>query len=173
MKEEPEDQYGVQAFKVLNWGPGTEDVSANTERSIRFRRHTYTILSVLDIDELKEFSDIILLATEENILGAFSSLGGVLDTASDHLHPKKDKLNNLDISDLKTLKNSFDKILSIIETVSSMSKQLILDYENNKDLIKTDINKLKSHVKKLHNQFREKAHEAYNLKEFIVSTYNP
>ncbi|ACN93500.1 virulent strain associated lipoprotein (plasmid) [Borreliella finlandensis] len=59
MEEEPKDQYGVQAFKALHWGSGTEVMSANTERSVRSRRHTYTILSALDIDELKEFSDII------------------------------------------------------------------------------------------------------------------
>ncbi|WP_338024408.1 CRASP family complement regulator-acquiring lipoprotein [Borreliella mayonii] len=56
------------------------------------------------------------------------------------LYPKKDNLDKLDISDLKTLKNSVDKILSIIKSVSGMSKQLILDYKNNKDLIQTDIN---------------------------------
>ncbi|WP_417903342.1 virulence associated lipoprotein [Borreliella andersonii] len=171
MKEEPEDQYGVQAFKVWNWGKGTEKMSDNTERSIKFRRHTYTILSVLDIDELKEFSNIILLAKEEHILGVFSMLGEVLDIAIDHLHPKKGKLNKLDTSDLNTLKISFDKILSIVESISGMSQQLLLDYKNNKNIIKTDINELKSHVNKLKNQFREQAIEARNLQKFIVSKY--
>ncbi|WP_418885143.1 virulence associated lipoprotein [Borreliella carolinensis] len=171
MEKEPSDQYGIQIFKVWSWGKGTEKISDNTERSVRFRRHTYTILSTLDIDELKEFSNIILLATEEIIFGSFSILGGVLDTVSNHLYHKKDNLNKLDISDLKTLKNSLDKILSIIESVSRMSKQLVLDYENNKDFIKTNTNKLESHVYKLKNEFKQQAVEARNLKELIVATY--
>ncbi|MCD2401581.1 virulence associated lipoprotein [Borreliella bissettiae] len=107
------------------------------------------------------------------MFNTFNSLGGVLDTVSDHLYPKKDKLNKLDISDLKTLKNSFAKILSIIESVSGMSKQIILDYENNKDLIKTDINELKYYVSKLADEFKQLSTEAKNLQGFIVSTYNP
>ncbi|QFI15021.1 blasticidin-S acetyltransferase (plasmid) [Borrelia maritima] len=175
MEKEPEDQYGMAAFKRLNWGGGTEGISDNTERSARFRRHTYTILSALDIDELKEFSDIIVTNKRvplEDIFNAFSDLGGVIDIVSDHLYSKKDKLNKLDIADLKTLKNSFDKILSTVESVSVMSKQLILDYENNKDFIKTDTNELESYLMKLGNQFKEKADEAEKLQEFIMSTYS-
>ncbi|WP_418905160.1 hypothetical protein QIA19_04985 (plasmid) [Borreliella finlandensis] len=52
----------------------------------------------------------------------FGILRGVLDTAICYLYPKN-KLNKLDISDLKTPKNSFDKYF--IESVSRMSKQLI------------------------------------------------
>uniref|UniRef100_UPI003B21F6B9 virulence associated lipoprotein n=1 Tax=Borreliella californiensis TaxID=373543 RepID=UPI003B21F6B9 len=174
MEKEPKDQYGVQAFKALDWGEGTEKASENTERSIRFRRHTYTILSALDTHELKEFSDIIMNQRPIcEIFNTFSILGEILDIVIDHLHPKKDKLNKLDISDLKTLKNSFDKILSIIESVSGMSKQLILDYRNNKNLIKTDINKLKSHINKLDNESQQQAREAKDLQKFIVSKYNP
>uniref|UniRef100_UPI003B21CFE3 virulence associated lipoprotein n=1 Tax=Borreliella californiensis TaxID=373543 RepID=UPI003B21CFE3 len=145
MEKEPENQYEVQAFKKINWGKGTEDIFENSERSVRFRRHTYTLLSTLDIDELKEFSDIMQKGIVLKIFLTFSILGGILDIVNDHLYPKKDSLNKLGISDLKTLKNSFDKILSIIESVSGMSKQLILDYRNNKNLIKIDINELKSH----------------------------
>ncbi|AEL19508.1 conserved hypothetical protein (plasmid) [Borreliella bissettiae DN127] len=54
-----------------------------------------------------------------------------------------------------------------------MSKQIILDYENNKDLIKTDINELKYYVSKLADEFKQLSTEAKNLQGFIVSTYNP
>ncbi|WP_338024407.1 hypothetical protein [Borreliella mayonii] len=37
MEEEPENKYGVEAFWKLNWGEGTERLSDNTERSIKFR----------------------------------------------------------------------------------------------------------------------------------------
>ncbi len=57
MEEEPSDQYRMN-FTQLSWGPGKEKVSDNTERSIKFRRHTYTLLSAIDIKELKEFADI-------------------------------------------------------------------------------------------------------------------
>ncbi|WP_267128500.1 CRASP family complement regulator-acquiring lipoprotein (plasmid) [Borrelia sp. CA_690] len=107
------------------------------------------------------------------MFNSFSAIGSAIDIISDHLHSKKDRPNKLDIADLETLKNSFDKILSIIESVSGMSKQLVLDYENNKDLIKRDINKLKFHVNKLENEFRQRAIESRNLQKLIVSTYNP
>ncbi|PRR62882.1 complement regulator-acquiring protein [Borreliella burgdorferi] len=171
MKEEPEDQYGVQAFKGSNWGPGTEDVSANTERSIRFRRHTYTILSTLSLHELKEFSNIV---TNENKLvpvvdmfNFFSSIGTALDITTDSLYPKKDNLDKPDLSDLETLKNSFEAILSAKEKVASGVMQLVRDYKN----LKTDINKLKSYLNDLYNESEEQATKAENLEEFIVSKY--
>ncbi|APS99292.1 blasticidin-S acetyltransferase (plasmid) [Borreliella mayonii] len=171
MEKEPKDQYGMQAFNRLNWGKGTEDVSGNSARSIKFRRHTYTLLSTLDIHELKEFSDIMQKGKLEIFL-SFSHLGHSLDKASDHLYSKKDNLDKLNISDLEQLKNSFKKILSIIKSVSEMSKQIILDYKNN-NLIQTDVNELKSYLNKLNNEFKEKAVEAERLQKFIVSTYNP
>ncbi|WP_418885145.1 virulence associated lipoprotein [Borreliella carolinensis] len=175
MEKEPSDQYGVAAFKRMDWGEGTEDISDNTERSIKFRRHAYIILSALDIDELKEFSDIVTNKSVPvgDIFSSFGVLGDIIDTVSDHLHSKKDKLNKLDISDLKTLKNSFDKILSTVESVSVMSKQLVLDYENNKNFIKTNTNELESYLMKLNNQFKEKADEAEKLQKFIMSIYSP
>ncbi|WP_418905150.1 complement regulator-acquiring protein (plasmid) [Borreliella finlandensis] len=171
MKEEPEDQYGVQAFKGLNWGPGTEDVSANTERSIRFRRHTYTILSTLSLHELKEFSNIVInenkLVPVVDMFNFFSSIGGALDTTTDSLYPKKDNLDKLDLSDLEKLKNSFEEILSAKERVASGAMQLVRDYKN----LKTDINKLKSYLNDLYNESEEQATKAENLEEFIVSKY--
>ncbi|XOU12967.1 hypothetical protein QIA01_05455 (plasmid) [Borreliella americana] len=48
-----------------------------------------------------------------------------------------------------------------------------MDYENNKNLIKTDITKFKSYVNKLKNQFYRKAHEVDKLKKFIAVIYTP
>ncbi|WP_419260137.1 CRASP family complement regulator-acquiring lipoprotein [Borreliella afzelii] len=69
---------------------------------------------------------------------------------------QKETLDKLDTSDLEKLKNSFEKILSIIQNVSEMSKQLLLDYKNATNLIKTDINKLESYVYTIYIQFKEK-----------------
>ncbi|WNY66327.1 CRASP family complement regulator-acquiring lipoprotein (plasmid) [Borreliella andersonii] len=45
-----------------------------------------------------------------------------------------------------------EKFLSIKTTVSEMMHQLLLDYQNNINSIKTDENKLKSHVNTLSDQ---------------------
>ncbi|MDO7256762.1 CRASP family complement regulator-acquiring lipoprotein [Borreliella burgdorferi] len=171
MEKEPEDHYGMTSFRGLNWGPGTEDISDNTERSIRYRRHTYTVLSPLDPHELKEFANIIQdinkLASVASIFNSFSAIGGALDIVSDHLYFKKDNLDKLDIADLEILKNSFEQILYIKGSVAGKAKKLLLDYKN----LKTDINKLKSYSNELVNGIKQQALEAENLEELIVSKY--
>ncbi|WP_418905146.1 virulence associated lipoprotein (plasmid) [Borreliella finlandensis] len=171
MEKEPEDHYGMTSFRGLNWGPGTERMSDNTERSIRYRRHTYTVLSPLDPHELKEFANIIQdinkLASVVSIFNSFSAIGGALDIASDHLYFKKDNLDKLDMADLEMLKNSFEQILYIKGSVAGKVKKLFLDYKN----LKTDINKLKSYSNELVNEIKQQALEAENLEELIVSKY--
>ncbi|WP_301409869.1 virulence associated lipoprotein [Borreliella tanukii] len=173
MEEEPSDQYGILAFDKLDWGEGEEKISSNTDRSKRFRRHTYTLLSLIDDNELKEFSNIIILIKKtQPIFSIFSNLGGVLDIVTDKLYPKKDNLNKLDTSDLEKIKESFEKILSTINFVSETSKQILLDYQNDKNNTKTDVNKLKSHVDTLYNQMKEKTEEAEKLQDVILSIIN-
>uniref|UniRef100_UPI001F1AAD50 virulence associated lipoprotein n=1 Tax=Borreliella garinii TaxID=29519 RepID=UPI001F1AAD50 len=60
---------------------------------------------------------------------------------------------------------------SIIKIVSEESKQLLLDYQIDKNSIKTDVTKLKSHLNALNSQKREKVTEAENLKNVILSIY--
>ncbi len=48
-----------------------------------------------------------------------------------------------------------------------MSKQLLLDYKNDTNLIKTDINKLESYVYTIYRQFKEKIQEAEKLQKII------
>lgn len=85
--------------------------------------------------------------------------------------PKKDTLGKLDISNLKRLKNLFEKLLSIKTIVSKMSKRLLLDYQNNENFIKTDNAKLGSYVVALSNQIQEKYNEAERLKSEIILIY--
>ncbi|WKC80203.1 hypothetical protein [Borreliella tanukii] len=71
MEKEPPDQYNMLIFKQINWGKNTEYMDSNTDRSIRYRRHSYTFLDLIDDNELKEFSDIIML-TQNPILFSMS-----------------------------------------------------------------------------------------------------
>ncbi|WP_418456598.1 virulence associated lipoprotein [Borreliella lusitaniae] len=168
MNEEPSDQYGMP-FNEFDWqARGSERVSSNTERSIKFRRHTYTVLSTIDTTELKELSHI-LLTNRLNTFKSFSTLGHVLDTVTDHLYPKKDTLDKLDTSDLEKLKNNLEKILSTINFVSETLRKLILDYKNNENLIQTDKTKLQSYSNTIYNQIREKTAEAQKLQDEITS----
>ncbi|WP_418885137.1 virulence associated lipoprotein [Borreliella carolinensis] len=174
MEKEPKDHYGMlPSFRGLNWGAGTEKMTDNTERSIRFRRHTYTVLSPLEPHELKEFSDIIQdinkIAPVVNIFNSFSTIGGAIDTASDYLYSKKDILDKLNISDLETITNSLEQILYIKGIIAGRSKKLLVDYKN----LKTDANKLKSYSNELANEIKQQALETKNLLKLIVSKFNP
>lgn len=85
------------------------------------------------------------------------------------LYPKKDALDKLEISNLEKLKNSFEKLLSMKSIVSDMLNQLLLDYQDDKNFIKTDTTKLESHTTTLQNQILEKNKEGTELVEDILS----
>ncbi|WNY63321.1 CRASP family complement regulator-acquiring lipoprotein (plasmid) [Borreliella carolinensis] len=65
----------------------------------------------------------------------------------------------------------FEKLLSIKTTVSEIMHQLLLDYQNNKHDISTDINKLSSSAKTIYNQMLAKETEVYELQREIFSIY--
>ncbi|XOU12907.1 CRASP family complement regulator-acquiring lipoprotein (plasmid) [Borreliella americana] len=52
---------------------------------------------------------------------------------------QKDILDKLDISVLEKLEKAFEKILSIMKNISEILNQLLLDYQDDKNLIKTDV----------------------------------
>ncbi|AJY73031.1 virulence associated lipoprotein [Borreliella afzelii] len=174
LKEEPTDQYGIWAFKRLRWHEEPrETVSDNSERSKAYRKLTYGILNDMDTSELKKFSEIIILANEvEGIFNTSSALGGNIDYVIIHLYPKKDNLDKLGISDLENLKDLFEKLLSTKAIVSKMLKQLLLDYQDNKNSIQTDTTKLKLHVEEIIKQIEENQEEAEKLKSDILSIKN-
>lgn len=73
-------------------------------------------------------------------------MGSAIDDVIVSLYSKKDTLNKLEILDLESLKNSFEKLLSIRTVVSEMINQLLLDYKFNKNSIKTNNIELEFHV---------------------------
>ncbi|AJY73006.1 borrelia burgdorferi virulent strain associated lipofamily protein (plasmid) [Borreliella afzelii K78] len=85
------------------------------------------------------------------------------------LYPKKDALDKLEISNLEKLKNSFEKLLFMKSIVSDMLNQLLLDYQDDKNFIKTDTTKLESHTTTLQNQILEKNKEETELGGDILS----
>ncbi|WP_418909360.1 virulence associated lipoprotein (plasmid) [Borreliella sinica] len=170
MEKEPVDQYGISGFKDLVW-TSSESVASNTERSIRYRRRIYTLLSLIDDDKLKEFAYILDVSKASvKYYAIFSDIGHIFDNVTDHLYPKKDALDKLDISDLEKLKQSFDTILSTIKFVSETSRQILLDYQADKNLIKKDVTKLVSYLDTFYDQMKEKAVEAENLQQDILSS---
>ncbi|WP_210371960.1 virulence associated lipoprotein, partial [Borreliella garinii] len=173
MEEEPSDQYGMLAvFGSMYWSESPRELISDTssERSIRYRRHVYSVLlNAIETNELKKFSEIRILSIK--VLEIFSLLnlfGSTLDDVVVHLYSQKDTLDKLDTSNLKRLKNLFEKLLSIKTIVSKMSKYLLLDYQNNENSIKTDNTKLGSYVVALSNQIQEKYNEAERLKSEII-----
>ncbi|WKD01205.1 virulence associated lipoprotein (plasmid) [Borreliella americana] len=174
LKEEPKEQYGIEAFKTLGWSssPG-EKVAADTERARRYRKNTYSILNTIDDNQLRKFSEIVMLSGQmQGIFNELEALGYALANLTDPLYSKKDNLEKLEISNLKKLKDSFEKLLSITTTVSKMMHQLLLDYKNDKYHIRIDENKLKSHADTLYNQIAEKRKKAETLVNYIFSIIN-
>ncbi|WP_363325308.1 virulence associated lipoprotein [Borreliella turdi] len=174
MKKEPKDQYGMSIFKAMEWGPPANELTSdNTERSIKFRRRTYEILNTIHPDELKEFSKMMLMISLEqgakffNLITLFVS---IFDEVIDRIYPEKDSLEKLDISDLNKLKNWFEELLSIKIIVSKTLSQLLIDYKNDKNSIKTNNSTtLQSHVTKIQKQIEEKENEAKKLKNDLLS----
>ncbi|WP_210370928.1 virulence associated lipoprotein, partial [Borreliella garinii] len=169
MEKEPDDQYGM-AFGGMKWRSGSPgNLSDNSEKSRKYRRNVYTILSNIDTKDLKEFSDMLQLTSRmANIFNHLYAFGDIFDIVTDQLYSEKDALDELDISDLEKLKQSLEKVLSIIKIVSEESKQLLLDYQSDKNSIKTDVTKLTSQVDILDNQMGKKVTEAENLQDAIL-----
>lgn len=127
----------------------------------------------MNADELKKFSEIIILANEvEGIFNTVSALEGNIDYVIVHLYIKKDNLDKLEILDLENLKDLFEKLLSTKETVSKILKQLLLDYQDDNNSIEKDTAKLKLHVKEIIKQIEEKQEKAEKLKSDILSIKN-
>lgn len=121
-------------------------------------------------NKLKELSEIILLSDQTGALfNIFKELGNTIDDVIVGLYSKKDTLNKLEILDLENLKNSFEKLLSTKTIVSEMLSQLLLDYLNDKNLIKRDNTNLKFHVHILLKQIVKKSEETEKPKSEIIS----
>ncbi|WP_417903345.1 CRASP family complement regulator-acquiring lipoprotein (plasmid) [Borreliella andersonii] len=168
MKEEPSDQYGILAFQELYMSTGK--VSENKPEPKKFRENTYSTLSAIDDNKLKDLSEIIRKSGQiQGLFNIFNRFGINFNEPLNHVYSKKDTLKELEISDLEKLKNSFEKLLSLKATFTKMLNQLLLDYENDKDHIRTDTNKLKSYGTEFFNQLDEKESESYAPKNQIFS----
>ncbi|WP_420025764.1 virulence associated lipoprotein [Borreliella valaisiana] len=174
LEEEPSDQYGILAFKKLAWVGNLPDekIADNSDKSKRYRKCIYATLNAIDTNKLKEFSEIIILSGQtQSLFSIFNRFGSAIDDVIVYLHSKKDTIDKLDTLDSDKLKNSFEKLLSTKTIVSEMLNQLLLDYQNNKNLIKTNPTKLKSHVIELYKQLVKKREESEKLKSDIFSMH--
>ncbi|WP_330516441.1 CRASP family complement regulator-acquiring lipoprotein [Borreliella valaisiana] len=63
----------------------------------------------------------------------------------------------------------FEELLSIKEIFSKITKQILSDYQDDKNSIQTHANKLGLYIKKITEQLIEKEKEAENLKNEILS----
>ncbi len=175
LEEEPLNQYGILAFKELFW-EGTQDKAAdNIEKAKIYRQRTYSVLNDFDTNEFKKFSKITMLSKQQQgLFNSFNSFGATIeDTFVFLLNPnKKDNLEKLEISDLENLKNSIEKFLSIKTMISTILTQFLLDYESNKNSIKTDNSKLDFYLATISNQIEEQNAEAIKLKNDIFSIKN-
>ncbi|APS99249.1 hypothetical protein Bmayo_05135 (plasmid) [Borreliella mayonii] len=173
LEEEPSNQYGISIFKEIYWVASYETVADNTDRSKNYRKFTYATLNPINTNKLANLSKILIQSKQKTLLfGTFCNLGRTFDTAINHLYPKKDALDKLEISNLEKLKNSFEKLLSMKSIVSDMLNQLLLDYQDDKDSIKTDIAKLESHLTELYKQIEKKSSQSTKLKNNILSISN-
>ncbi|MCD2401681.1 virulence associated lipoprotein [Borreliella bissettiae] len=174
LEEEPLDQYGILAFKKLVWvgNLSGEKIADNSEKSKRYRKCIYATLNAIDTNKLKELSEIIILSEQtQSLFNIFNGFGSAIDDVIVYLYSKKNTIDKLDTLDLEKLKNSFEKLLSTKTIVSEMLNQLLLDYQNNKNLIKTNSTKLKSHVIELYKELIKKREESEKIKSDIFSIH--
>ncbi|WP_031506433.1 virulence associated lipoprotein [Borreliella garinii] len=175
LEEEPLNQYGILAFKELFW-EGTQDKAAdNIEKAKIYRQRTYSVLNDFDTNEFKKFSKITMLSKQQqSLFNSFNSFGATIEDTFVFLlnRNKKDNLEKLEISDLENLKNSIEKFLSIKTMISTILTQFLLDYESNKNFIKTDTSKLDFYLATISNQIEEQNAEAIKLKNDIFSIEN-
>ncbi|MGF7102056.1 virulence associated lipoprotein [Borreliella kurtenbachii] len=170
LEEESSNQYGISIFKEIYWVASYETVADNTERSKNYRKFTYATLNPINTNKLEDLSKILIRSKQKTLLfGTFYNLGSAFDTVINHLYPKKDTIDELAVSDLKKLKNSFEKLLSIKTDISKMLEQLLLDYKDYINSTETDIAKLESHLTELYKQIAKKSSQATKLKNNILS----
>ncbi|MCR8910222.1 virulence associated lipoprotein [Borreliella burgdorferi] len=170
LEEEPSTQYGMSIFKEIYWIASYETVADNTERSKNYRKFTYATLNSINTNKFADLSKILIQSKQKTLLfGTFYNLGSAFDTVINHLYPKKDTIDELTVSDLKKLKNSFEKLLSIKTDISKMLEQLLLDYKDYINSTETDIAKLESHLTELYKQIAKKSSQATKLKNNILS----
>ncbi|WP_418457393.1 virulence associated lipoprotein [Borreliella andersonii] len=173
LEEEPSNQYGISIFKEIYWVASYETVADNTERSKNYRKFTYATLNPINTNKLSNLSKILIQSKQKTLLfDTFCSFGSTFDTVINHLYPKKDTLDTLSVSDLKRLKNSFEKLLSIKTDISKILEQLLLDYKDYINSAKTNIAKLESHLTELYKQITKKSFQATELKNNILSISN-
>ncbi|WP_418905863.1 virulence associated lipoprotein [Borreliella carolinensis] len=173
VQEEPADQYGMlDSFRLLYWKASNGNkmrASEDLDVSKRFRKRIYSALNAIDDNELKNFSK--MMRESKQLLLIFDKLKFLGITIEDTIHSlysKKNNLEKLGIPNLKKVKNLFEQFLYTTQIASKMAYQLLLDYQNDEN-IKTDINKLESHVQTICEQMDEKIKEAYYMETEISS----
>ncbi|ACN93531.1 virulent strain associated lipoprotein (plasmid) [Borreliella finlandensis] len=165
LQEEPEDQFGMlDSFKLLHWeGSNKNKIWASDDQymSKRFRKRVYSALNAFDDNELKDFSKMIIASNQVILmLTGLEFFGITIEDAIHSLYSKKDNLEKLEIPNLKKVKNLFEQFLHIKQIASRIPYQLLLDYQNDEN-IKTDINKLRSHIQTIRDQMFKKIRKAY------------
>uniref|UniRef100_UPI001CB701B5 virulence associated lipoprotein n=1 Tax=Borreliella bavariensis TaxID=664662 RepID=UPI001CB701B5 len=109
------------------------------------------------------------LQSPGQILNSIAILELNLERIINHLSLETDALDKVKISDLKKIGNSLEQFFSIRTIVSTEIKQILLDYRENKNSIKTDDSKLETYLSEKLNRFNEKKKENDNLKTTILS----
>ncbi|MCD2401578.1 virulence associated lipoprotein [Borreliella bissettiae] len=133
------------------------------------------INSFLTDDEFDQFEKIFhkpALQLTNKVLNSIAILELNLEQIINHLNSKKDALDKATALDLKKIKNSLEQLLSIRKFFSTKIKQILLDYQKNKNSIQTEDSKLQEYLSIILNQFNEKNKEAGNLKNTISSRMN-
>ncbi|WP_421136287.1 CRASP family complement regulator-acquiring lipoprotein (plasmid) [Borreliella yangtzensis] len=131
------------------------------------------ISTFLAENEIDEFITIFNKPKQKSIaakvLNTIAILELEVEKTINHLFLKKDTLDKAKTLDLKKIKNSLEQLFSIRDFFSKTVKQILLDYQKNKNSIKTDDSQLNSYFDTLLNQLNEKNKEVNNLKTTILS----
>ncbi|SCW39987.1 lipoprotein [Borreliella japonica] len=149
----------------------------NNKKVFKMGKRAFDFINTfLTNDEIYKFATIFnkpALKSPAKVLNSITIVEFYLESIINHLFFKKDVLDKVKILDLKKIKNSLEQIFSIRKIFSNLIKQFLLDYQNNKNSIKTDDSKLKAYFDAILNKFNEKKIEVDNLKTSILATPIP
>ncbi|XOU12971.1 CRASP family complement regulator-acquiring lipoprotein (plasmid) [Borreliella americana] len=149
----------------------------NKEKAFEIDSRAFNFInSFLTDDEFNKFVTIFhkpKLQSPNKVLNSIAILELNIEQTINQLYSKKDALSKADTSDLEKIKNSLEQLSSIRKFFSKSIKQILLDYQKNKNSIQTEDSKLEEYLGTTLNQFNDKKKEAGNLKNTILSISIP
>ncbi|UPA12595.1 complement regulator-acquiring protein [Borrelia venezuelensis] len=164
-KNEPADQFGMKngVFKIVIGNPSQK--AYNNPESQSNRRQFYSSLNYNEV-KIRKLGIILNQITSDDINRgqlhiditnagrAYSQF--LFERVIDKIKDVQDKLDSLNFKDLKKIKTKFDEIAKLKLLWKNTADNIIKDYDNDADGIKTDSQKLIEYIREKYGNIFQK-----------------